>query len=70
MDHRIVNVRTDVNACDCARGCTDTEKESALKVDCGRKIPSRTGKSNLRLQRAGPMLCELSYILTPENVVT
>ena len=28
----------------------------------GRKIPCRTGESNLRQQRAGPMLCQLSYI--------
>ena len=31
-------------------------RESALKVDCGRKIPCRTGESNLRQRRAGPML--------------
>ena len=43
-----VNVRTDVNACECARGCMDTVRESALKVDSGRKIPCRTGESNLR----------------------
>ena len=24
MDNGIFNVRTDVNACDCTRGCTDT----------------------------------------------
>ena len=43
MDHGIFNVRADVNAWDCTRGCTDTERESALKVDCGRKIPCRPG---------------------------
>ena len=31
-------------------------RESALKVDPGRKISCRTGKSNLRQQRDGPML--------------
>ena len=31
-------------------------RESALKVDSGRKIPCRTGESNLRQRRAGPML--------------
>ena len=31
------------------RGCTDTARESALKVDSGRKIPCRTGDSNPRL---------------------
>ena len=35
MDYRIFNARTDVNACDCAGGCTDTVKESALKADSG-----------------------------------
>ena len=44
-DYGIFNVRTDVNACDCTRGCTDTVRESALKVDSGRKIPCRTGES-------------------------
>ena len=39
------NVRTDVNACDCARGCTDTVRESALKVDSGRKIPCYTSRA-------------------------
>ena len=29
------NVCTDVNACDCTQGCTDTVRESALKVDSG-----------------------------------
>ena len=62
MDYSIFNVHTDVNACDCARGCTDTVRESALKVDTGRKIPCRTGESNLRQRRAGPTLCQLSCI--------
>ena len=46
-------------------GCTDTVRESALKVDSGRKIPCRTGEPNLRRWRAGPMLYQLSYIPTP-----
>ena len=29
MDYGIFNVRTDVNACDCTRGCTETLTESA-----------------------------------------
>ena len=33
MDYGIFNVRTDVNACNRARGCTNTVRESALKVD-------------------------------------
>ena len=39
-------------------------RESALKLDFGRKIPCRTGESNLRQQLAGPMLYQLSYIPT------
>ena len=66
MDYGIFNVRTDVNACDCARGCTDTVRESALKADSeGEKIPCRTVESNLRRRRAGPMIYPLSYIPTP-----
>ena len=56
MDYGIFNVRTDVTACDCTRGCTDTVRESALKVVSGWKNPGRTGESNLRQQRAGAML--------------
>ena len=52
----------DVNACDCARGCTDTVRESAPKVDHRSKIPCRAGEPNLRERRAGPMLYQLSFI--------
>ena len=52
---------TDVNACDCTRGCTDTERESALKVDSEMKIPCGTGESNLRQRRDGPMLYQTPY---------
>ena len=31
-------------------------RESALKVDSGKKIPRRNGESNLRQRRDGPML--------------
>ena len=65
MDYEIFNVRTDVNASGFARGgCRDTVRESALKIDSGRKIPWHTGESNLRRQRAGRMLYQLSYIPT------
>ena len=61
------NVRTNVNVCDCTRGGVRTHvRESALKVDSGRKIPCRTRKSNLRQRRAGPTLYQLSYIPTPQ----
>ena len=66
MDRGIFNVHTDVNACDCTRGCTDTVRESALKVDSRRKIPCLTGMSNLCRRRAGSVLCQLSYISDPE----
>ena len=54
MDYGIFNVRTDVNARDCIRGCTDTVRESALKVDSGRKVPCRTGELNPSQRRALP----------------
>ena len=41
-------------------GCTDTVRESALKVDS--KSPCRAGESNLLQRRAGPTLYQLSYI--------
>ena len=55
-DYRIFIVRTDVNACDCTRACTDTGRESALKVDSGKKNPCRTWESNQCQRRTGPML--------------
>ena len=61
MDNRIFNVRTDVSACDCTQGCTDTVRESALTADCERKL-CRTGEMNLCQRRASPMLFHLSYI--------
>ena len=73
MDYGIFHVRTDVNARDCTRGCTDTIRESALKVDCGekkkkkekkKKIPCRAGESHLHRHQAGPVLYQLSYIPT------
>ena len=54
------NGRTVVNACDRTRGFTDTIRESALKDDSTRIILCRTGESNLRQRRAGPMLYQLS----------
>ena len=38
------------------------KRESALKVDSRRKIPCRTGESNVRRRHAGPMLYQLSDI--------
>ena len=62
MDYVIFNVRTDLMLAIAHEGCTDTIRESALKVDSWRKIPCRTGESNLRRRRAGPMVYQLSYI--------
>ena len=64
MDYRIFNVRTDVNACNCTRGCTDTVRESALKADWKKK-PLPHWESNLRQRRASPMLYQLSYFPPP-----
>ena len=60
-------MHTDVNASDCVWGCTDTVRESALKVNSGRKISCRTGESNRPQWRAGPTLYQLSYIPTPSQ---
>ena len=67
MDYGIFNVHTDVNACDCIWECTDTIRESALKVDSGRKTLCSIGESNQCWQRAGLMLYQLSYISTPKG---
>ena len=65
MDYGIFNVRTDVNACNCTRGCMATVRESALKVDWEKNpLPCRTVDSNQRWQRAGPVLYQLSYTPT------
>ena len=56
-------MHTAVNACHCTRRAVRIQEESALKVDFGRKIPHRTGESNLPQRRAGSMLYQLSYIL-------
>ena len=61
MDYGIFNMRADIMHVIAHGGCTDTVRKSALKVDSGGKIPCRTAESNLRRQRAGPMLYQLSY---------
>ena len=64
MAYRIINVRTDVNACDCTRGCIHTVREPALKVDSWRELPCRIGESNLCQRLAVPTHYQLDYILT------
>ena len=44
----IFKVHTDFDACGWTRGCTDTVRESALKVGSGEKISCRTWDSNPR----------------------
>ena len=39
MNYRIFNVRTDVNAGDCTRGCTDTRKRVCTESWLGEKNP-------------------------------
>ena len=39
----------DVKECDCTQGCLDTRRESALKVNSGRKIPCHIGKVGFNL---------------------
>ena len=47
-------------------GVRTNVRESALKVDRGKHIPCHTGVPNLGQRRAGPTLCQLSYIPTLE----
>ena len=61
MDYGIFILPTDVNACNCTWGCTDTEKESALKVDSGKKPPCRTRKLTVTVQCSN----QLNYFPSP-----
>ena len=65
MVFRIFNLCTNVNACGCTQGCTDTVRESAPKAASGRKISCHTGEPNLPQRRAGTTLYQLSYIPNP-----
>ena len=64
MDYRIFDVRTDVNACNCTQRFMDTVRESALKLDSGRKIRCRTRESNMYQSHASQTLGLLNYIPT------
>ena len=61
-------MRTDVNTCDCTRGCTDTVRKSALKADSWGQIPCRTGKSNLRQRRANYQLSHNATTASSQHV--
>ena len=65
MDYGIFNMRTDVYACYCTRGCPDTVRESALKVDSGRKntLPHRRIEPALAAWRSDAL--PMGYIPTP-----
>ena len=70
MDYRIFILCTDVNACDCTPGCTDTERESAVKADWGKKNLAAPGT---RTFVSGMMIrCfnQLTYIPSPGSCVT
>ena len=62
MDYGIFNMRTDVNECDCTRGCTDIVRECALKVDSRKKKLGALG--NRTCVGDVPVRCsnQLSYI--------
>ena len=51
-----------VNACDYPRGCTDTVRESAPRVDSWKKIPCRTRESNQSQRLNGRMLYQLNSV--------
>ena len=59
-------MRTDVTACYCTQGCADTVRESALKVDSGRKIPchirNRTCVSGM------PGWCSINWATSPSKI--
>ena len=59
--HRTLTWTTRISS----RGVRTHVRESSLKVDSGRKIPCRTGESNLHQGRAGPTPWQLSYIPVP-----
>ena len=64
MNYRVFNMHTDVCMRFSLGGCTDTIRESAVKVDSGRKILCHSGESNLCQRHGGLMLYQLSYIPT------
>ena len=64
MDYGIFNVRTDVNVCDCTRGCTDTVRESTLKVVSGRK-KSLAAPGNRTCVGSVPVRCCTNWATSP-----
>ena len=64
MEYRIFNVHKDVNTCDCTQGCMDTIRVCTV-IWHWEKNPLPHRGVDQRPQRAGPMLCQLSYIPNP-----
>ena len=63
MDYGIFNVRTDVNACDCTQGFTDTVRESALIFDLGEKSLAAPG--NRTCVGNVPVRCSTNWSTSP-----
>ena len=70
MDYRIFDVRTDVNACDCTRGCTNTVRESALKADCGREEKSLAAPGNRTSVSGVPVRCSTNWVNLPPHCLS
>ena len=58
MDYRIINARTDIDAC---MGVYGHRKRVCTESWLQENNPCRTGESNLPQRRAGPTLYQLSY---------
>ena len=71
MDYMIFNVHTYVNECDCTRGCMDTVRKSALKVDLEKNpLPHRGIEPASKTCRSDALPTELrvSQTIIPANV--
>ena len=66
FDCGFFNVRTDVNACNCTQGWTDTVRKSALKRDSREKKKKLAAPGNRTCVGGVPVRCsnQLSYIPT------
>ena len=61
--HRILNVRTFIDACDCTRGLYGHPKRFCTQNGLWERNPLPNGEPfNLPQRRDGPMLNQLSYI--------
>ena len=70
MDYRIFNVHTDVNTCDCTRGCTDTCKRVFTEGWLCEKIPLlHQGGEPASAAWQSNALNQPSYIPTPLHAI-